>query len=213
MITKQVATLGFNLNFNVPSTVEEYDTLAKKVGACLDSAVMNVIYRSVFAKFRSTFADAIENNTGITRLTEPTGKKVKDEAGNETAEDAVRYTETEKKYFDRVCATLVQDKAFESVEAAAASFATLAQTTIDSIVFDPSESEAAPAGPKKLAKAYIAVAEKALAAGKLEALAETLATKLGNWKVEATVDSVARAVSEDQRRKREAQKLDTEYGV
>jgi hypothetical protein len=89
----------------------------------------------------------------------------------------------------------------------------LAQTTINSIVFDPSESEAAPQGPKKVAKAYLALAEKVLAAGKIDVFAAQLAEKLGNWKVEATVDSVARAVSEDQRRKRENEKLDSEYGV
>jgi hypothetical protein len=64
-----------------------------------------------------------------------------------------------------------------------------------------------------VAKAYITLAEKANAAGKLSALADQLSSKLGNWKVEATVDSVAKAIAEDQRRKREAQKLDAEYGV
>ena len=102
---------------------------------------------------------------------------------------------------------------FASTEAAAASFASLAQETIGSIAFDPSESEKAPSGPKKVAKAYVTLAEKAAASGKLAALASQLGSKLGNWKVEATVDSVAKAIAEDQRRKREAQKLDAEYGV
>jgi len=213
MVSKQVNTLGFELNVNVPDSIGEYDSLAKKQGAALESAVLNVLYRSVFAKFRSQFAEAVENNTGIERETEPTGKKVKDENGNETGEDAVRFSETEKVYFDRVCAELVKSGKHASVEAAAASFAGLAQETIGSIAFDPSESEKAPTGPKKVAKAYVTLAEKAQAAGKLDALASQLASKLGNWKVEATVDSVAKAIAEDQRRKREAQKLDAEYGV
>jgi hypothetical protein len=213
MVSKQVNTLGFELNVNVPDNVAEYDNLAKKQGACLESAVLNVLYRSVFAKFRQQFAEAVENNTGIARLTEPTGKKVKNDDGTESDEDQVRYTETEKVYFDRACAELVKSGQFASVEAAAASFASLAQQTITSIAFDPSESEKTPSGPKKVAKAYTVLAEKAAAAGKLEALASQLASKLGNWKVEATVDSVAKAIAEDQRRKREAQKLDAEYGV
>ena len=213
MVSKQVNTLGFELNVNVPDNVAEYDNLAKKQGACLESAVLNVLYRSVFAKFRQQFAEAVENNTGIERLTEPTGKKVKNDDGSDSDEDQVRYTETEKVYFDRACAELVKAGQFSSVEAAAASFASLAQETIASIAFDPSESERQPAGPKKVAKAYTVLAEKAAAAGKLESLAAQLASKLGNWKVEATVDSVAKAIAEDQRRKREAQKLDAEYGV
>jgi hypothetical protein len=211
MVSKQVNTLGFELNVQVPDSIGEYDNLAKKQGAALESAVLNVLYRSVFAKFRAQFAEAVENNTGIERLTEPTGKKVKNEDG--TKEDGVRFSETEKVYFDRVCAQLAASGEFGSTEAAAASFAGLAQETIASIAFDPSESEKTPAGPKKVAKAYITLAEKANAAGKLSALADQLSSKLGNWKVEATVDSVAKAIAEDQRRKREAQKLDAEYGV
>jgi len=213
MVSKQVNTLGFELSVNVPDSIAEYDQLAKKQGAALESAVLNVLYRSVFARFRAQFAEAVENNTGIERLTEPTGKKVKDENGNETGEDAVRFSETEKVYFDRVCAELVKSGQAASIEAAAAGFTKLAQDTISSIAFDPSESEKAPSGPKKVAKAYVTLAEKAQAAGKLSALADQLANKLANWKVEATVDSVAKAIAEDQRRKREAQKLDAEYGV
>lgn len=211
MVSKKVNTLGFELSVNVPDSIAEYDTLAKKQGAALESAVLNVLYRSVFAAFRAQFAEAVENNTGVARLMEKTGKKVKNEDGTE--EDAVRFAETEKVYFDRVCAELVQNGEHPTVEAAAASFSQLAQETIASIAFDPSESEKAPTGPKKVAKAYTLLAEKAQAAGKLDALASQLSSKLGNWKVEATVDSVAKAIAEDQRRKREAQKLDAEYGV
>ena len=213
MITKEVSSLGFNLNVSVPESIAEYDQLAKKSGAALESATLNVLYRSTFAKFRSQFATAVENNTGIDRLTEVVlgkdGQPKKDEDGSEVT----RYVETEDKYFKRVLAQLVTDGKFASVEAAAASFGQLAQDTIASIAFDPSEQEREPVQPKKVAKAYVTLAEKAQANGKLESLATSLATKLANWKVEATVDSVAKAIAEDQRRKREAQKLDAEYGV
>jgi hypothetical protein len=213
MITKQVSTLGFDLNFSVPETVDEYDQLAKKVGACLESAVLNVVYRSTFAKFRANFAEAVANNTGIKRNEETVlgadGNPKKDEDGNEVT----KYTETEKVYFDRVCAQLVKDGKLPSVEAAAASFQALAQTTIETIAFDPSESERVPTGPKKVAKAYILLAQDAESKGKLSWLADQLRAKLANWTVEATVDSVAKAVAEDKRRQREATKLNDEYGV
>jgi len=199
----------------VPSSIGEYDQLAKKEGSALESAVLNVLYRSVFAAFRSQFATAVENNTGITRATEPTGKKVKNEDGTE--EDAVKFSETEKTYFDRVCAEMVQtsllNKTPATLESIAASFNELAQSTIASIAFDPSESVREVSQPKKVAKAYVVLAEKAAANGKLASLAMSLTAKLANWRVEPTVDSVAKGIAEDQRRKREAQKLDAEYGV
>lgn len=221
MVTQTISTLGFDLNTQVPGSVDEYDTLAKKVGACLESANLNVLYRSTLAVFRSNFTEALENNTGINRAAEQvknkdgTLKVDKDTAadGTVTETPVMRYTETEKVYFDRVCAELVSQSKFASLEAAAGSFQALAQTTIDTISFDPSEREAKAAGPKKIAKAYTVLAQKASDNGKLETLAATLATKLVNWTVVATVDSVARAISEDQRRKRENEKLDQEYAV
>ena len=213
MQTVKINSLGLIINFGVPSTVEEYDNLAKKQGACLESGIMNVLYRSTLAKFRPLLADRIENQTSIARKTETVlgkdGQPKKDEDGTVVE----KYIESEAEYLDRVCAVLVENKTFASTEAALASFGTLAQEVADTLVFDPSEKERQPAGPKKIAKAYLEVAQKAADSGKIEALASKLATKLGNWKVDATVESVARAISEDQRRIREATKLGADYGV
>lgn len=225
MVTQTISTLGFDLNTQVPGSVVEYDTLAKQQGACLTSAVLNVLYRSTLATFRSNFVEAVENNTGIERKMVPVLNKdgtpkvekevTKNADGTETTIETpvTKYAETEKDYFSRVCAQLVTDSKFASLEAAAGSFQALAQTTIDTITFDPSETEKTQSGPKKIAKAYTALAQKASDNGKLETLAATLATKLVNWTVLPTVDSVARAISEDQRRKRENEKLDQEYAV
>jgi hypothetical protein len=215
MINKTVSSIGFDLGVNVPETIDEYDALAKKAGAALESAVFNVLYRSTLAKFRAAFSEAVENNTGIPRKTEVITKmdgtaKIDEESG----EPMTRYIETENEYFKRVLAQLVLQGAFPSTEAAAASFQTLAQSTMDSIPFDPSETERAPSGPRTVAKAYIKLAEQAEKSGKLAALAQQLSEKLGaTWHVEVTVDSVARAVSEDQRRKRERESLTAEYSV
>lgn len=213
MVTKSYNSLGYDLNLSVPGSVEEYDQLAKRVGACLDDAIKNVVYRGVFATFRTKFAELIENNTGIARKTEP----VLDKSGKpKTEEDGtpmLRFVETEKVYFDRVCAVLVSESKFASTEAAAASFASDAQTIMSAIVFDPSETEREPSQPKKVAKAYITIATKMEEKGILAAKAQELATKLGNWKVDATVDSVAKAIAEDQRRIREATNVGSQYGV
>jgi len=212
-----VSSLGFDLLYTVPATVADYDLLAKKEGAALESANLNVIYRSVFAKFRNAFLEAVVNNTGIERPTEVVKNKDgsdKTEGEGEEKTVVTRFINTEKVDFDLICAQLVTAKQFESVEAAAASFLDLAQSTIDGIAFDPSETERAPSGPKKVAKAYTTIAQKALDTGKLETLVAQLSAKLGAlWKVEVTVDSVARAISEDQRRQREAKNVGAEYGV
>ena len=73
-ISKQYDSLGVKATANgVPASVEEFDLNAKKVGACLDEAVNNVIYRSFLAGFRALFCEAVEDATSISRKT----KKVK----------------------------------------------------------------------------------------------------------------------------------------
>jgi hypothetical protein len=207
----EVSSLKLTIRANVPSSVEEYDQLAKAQGACLEAAVMNVIYRSTLAKFRPLFADRIENQTGIARgfevVTNKDGSVKKDSDGDEV----IKYTESEAEYLDRVCAALVTNGTFPSPEAALASFAPVAQEVMDTLVFDPSEKERAPAGPKKVSKVYLEIAAKWESEGVLAEKATKIAAKLGNWKVEPTVDSVARAVSEDQRRIKEATKLADQY--
>ena len=207
----KVNTLGFELNASVPADVAEYDRMAKKEGACLESATANVIYRSVLAKFRDLFVSRVENDSGIERANEPVIGSDGQPKKNDEGEELFRYTETEKDYFSRVCAELTKRGVYASPEAAAASFAPAAQEVMSSIVFDPAEKERTASGPKKVAKAYLELAKTREAEGKLPELAQKLRQKLGNWKIEDTVESVARAVAEDQRRIREAQKLVDQY--
>lgn len=189
------ASLGFKLNLSVPSTVEEFDNLAKKEGACLTSATMNVVYRSWNNQFRAKFAEFIESATSIKRITEVVlGKdgQPKKDADGEVVE---KYNETEAVYIDRVMAQLVHDGKAATVEAALSSYAADAQRIADGIAFDPSETEKAPAGPKKPSKKYLAVAEEIEKRGRLAEMAEKLATYLGHA-VDADLNSVALAIGE-----------------
>jgi hypothetical protein len=236
-LKNDVNTLVFrNLSINVAETASEFDQLAKKEGACVESANNNTLYRSVLAQFRGNFLHGIEavgkegdekfvpglagveQITGIERKTEGTGKF---RGEGESKEEVMVYAETEDKYFKRVLAELVLNKStitiegaevgpFDSVEAAGAAFNGLAQAHLDRVPFDPSVTERAPSGPKKIAKVYIDVAKKLIAAGKADAAAADLSSRLGIT-VEATEDGLSRAISEDQRRKREA--VGNEYGV
>lgn len=232
-----VNTLLFkNLNYSVAETAAEYDQLAKKENACVDSANNNTIYRSTLADFRYNFlhgVDAVGKEgdekyvpsivgfdavTGIDRKTRETGKF---RGEGELKEPIVVWDETEVDYFKRALGEIVKAQSvididgtsfgpFASIEAAAEAFNGLAQRHLDAIPFDPSETEKKPAGPKKIAAIYVAVAKKLIAAGRAESAAAELTSKLGIT-VEPTEDSLSRAISEDQRREREL--VGAKYGV
>ena len=191
MISKAVKTLGLQINVDVPSSVEEYDSMAKQVGACLESGVANTIYRGYLAEFRSTFSDKLAEKSGIARATKPSGKFVKDEAGKDTEEAILVYSETESDHFDRV---LVETKTEKSA------WQELALEVASGIKFDPSAAERAPAGPKKTSAKFIKAATDLIAAGKGDAVAAFLTTKLG-FAVEPNIESLGRAIAEDQKRK------------
>lgn len=81
MTNKTVKCVGVNYTISIPETAAEFDSLAKREGACVDEAVNNVIYRGTNADFRSAYLDALIAKTGIERelVDDPSGKK--DEKG------------------------------------------------------------------------------------------------------------------------------------
>src|SRR5437660_12881398 len=60
-------SLGYKLKFNGPSTVEEYDQAAGRVGACLEDAIDNTIYRSTLPEWQGSFAKKLTEITGTQR--------------------------------------------------------------------------------------------------------------------------------------------------
>lgn len=196
------STLGFKVNVAVPSTVEEYDQLAGKAGAALESANMNVVYRSWNNQFREAMSDHLAAVTSIKRETEIVlNKDGSQKIDEETKQPVERYTETAADHVDRVFATLVKDGKAASVEAATHAYSTDAQKIADSISFDPAERQPKATGPKKVAQKWIALATEIATRGEavVSALATKLSEKLG-LPVEPTVESLARAIAEDQRR-------------
>ena len=197
MITKQFKTLGLNFNFGVPESAEEYDSLAKRVGACLDSAVANHMYRGVFAEVRAGFVEALETSTGIKRKTKETGKtrtiKGSDGAAD-TTEAILVWDETEADYFARVCAeTSTTPESYQSA----------LDKVVAGVVFDPSAAERAAPGPKTVAKKFTVAAQTILDAGAGTKAAAKLSEILGIT-VEPTLESLAKAIAEDQKRKEAA---------
>ena len=73
----------------VPESVEEFDQLAGRQGACLDSAVSNAVFRGHLNKARAAIVTALIEATGIAR----------DVIGKDGDKDVL---ESEKDYVDRV---------------------------------------------------------------------------------------------------------------
>lgn len=215
MQTTKVKSLGYELNYAVPADIEEFDRLAKYVGAALAEANKNVIYRSSLAEFRYAFIhgveevkdanglvtqsaiDGLEKITGIERKTKVTKPEVKDADGKITQEEVLAFDEKEQEYVNRALASKVADGTFPSLEAALAGYSSLAQQIIDTIVFDPSKTERT-TGPKKTPKTYTNIAEELVKlAGSVETAVAKFNSKTGR-SVDTTLEALAKGIWEDQ---------------
>lgn len=177
----EVNTSGFKLTREVPSSIEEYNTLAKRENAVLDDAIANTLYRGVFAEFRAMFVEAVAEETGIAVI-------------NHGTEDEPQW-ESDGKYIKRVIAALGISK-----DEFVSRFQSKAQSLMDSIAFDPSERERKSDGPK-VGKRDKALAEEILAKytpEQVNAVAAKLSSIL-NRTVGTDVDSLARALADKRR--------------
>ena len=220
METILVNVLSFRgLPYQVAADQEEFDRLAKRVGAMKDEANRNVLYRGILPIARDGFLhgleaekdeagdevrpaiDGLEELTKIERKTRVTKAQEKDANGNITQEEKTAWDETESKYEERVYATLVKDGQFPTVEAAVAAYQPLMAKILEAIPFDPSK-EPRQSGPKKTPKTYYEIADAIIeGAGSLENAVAAFNTKTGR-NVEVSRDALAKGVWEDQAAKR-----------
>lgn len=168
MKNEEVKSLGFNISVAVPNSVEEFDTLAKREGACLENGVNNIIYRSTLATFRSVFCERLEQASGIQRLTET--KPARKEGGD----PITTFAESEMKFVARVRAEQgLDDESFKS------SYSGLADEVIglDECAFDPTKAERSAKEPK-LAKVYAETATRIIDQGAGDKVLAKLGAKL-----------------------------------
>lgn len=146
IIRQSQAVLGLEMQVPVAESVQSFDRLAKRDGACLAEANKNITYRGTSAVARRLLADAIEADTGIERKKVAKGiKVVKDEDGNEVEEEVLDWAPehgTEKKYIESVLA---------EKECEITAFSHLVADIEAQLVFDPSET-VRESKPKKLPK-------------------------------------------------------------
>lgn len=157
--------LGVTLKVRVPKTVEAFDALAGKPGACLKEGIDNIIFRGVLTKSRAAFCAAVEAGTKIPRKTKEKGK-TKDAAGNEVPKFV--FDETEGDYIERVLATLATQRGVTEVPeselqpyADALGFGGTAE-----VKFDPRAKE--PGEAAKPAKRYMTAAQEQIVNGGLK---------------------------------------------
>lgn len=148
-------SVGFEFPVNnLPATVEEFDQMAQREGACLDAAIGQYIAHTHLTKVRSILCEKAEELTGIEREKEEEDGKV-------------TYSESEKKYLDRVEAELQSegrsmyegDLYAKLVEAASSVEVDLTKQTRSG-------------GSTKVAQKWLDMAKDVIAQGKAEAFAE-----------------------------------------
>lgn len=153
-------TLGLKVNVMVPSTVEEYDTLAGSPGVCLTSAIANGIYKQWNHEFRDALCETLVKQTGVEMLS----RKEKSKDGSEK----LVKTETEQSYVDRLLADgKITDGELQK----------LADAVAAEIKFDPSPSTRQRKAPKEIQNNAAAIMA-AVTAG--QSSAKVVAKKLGD---------------------------------
>lgn len=200
MKTVVVSSQGFELNYSVPDTCEEYNRLApKRENPVLEDAVSNVLYRNVLNKFRDQLVTKLEEVTGVARI-------------NSGTEDEPVW-ESEGKYMKRVIVEVAKQRGLDPAAKATrelllAEWTPTAQAILAGIKFDPSEREAT-GGQPSLAKTYINWASQAVQADGGAKLAGLLGKVLGTTITlvgdpAADVQTLARAIATNEKRKRDA---------
>ncbi len=158
----ETSVFGHDLIINVPTSVAEYDKLAKKEGACLEAAIDHEVAHGTLGAIRKALCKLFEDEggegKGAKRRETATGKFATDKDGKKTE---ILKKETDLDFFNRI----VAEKSL-TAEQVAAMIATVADGGAKEVKFDPSTTPRQPAKPPVLAADYINSAKLNL--GKLD---------------------------------------------
>lgn len=202
MKQQEYKVLGHKVAYNVTESSVEFNKLdPKRTDAANDEAVANIVYRSMNPDTRYWFLHGrteeetkklveagklpstataivgVEAETGIDRKTE----EAKGKDGKVRMKDGVpvtKFIEAEEVYYNRAIAELVAEKKYSSEEAVREHFQPIIAAIALEVPFDPTASEAAEKGPKKLAAKYKLAAAKSLSLGTVEHINTNLFTKI-----------------------------------
>lgn len=195
MKTITVNSQGFEMSWQVPETIAEYNSLApKRVEPALEDGISLIFLHSAATKFRDKLSDKLGEITGVKRVV--------------TDDDE----ETQGKHIKRVLVEVAKARGLDPAakatrEALFAEWQPTAQRIMSSIAFDPSEREAT-GGTPKLAKQYTEWATKAVLTDGGEKLASLLGKVLNitvdlSGTNEEKVVALAKAIAANEKRKRD----------
>lgn len=135
---------GYEFKINIPTSVTEFDQLAKKEGAALTAAIDHEVYHGTLGEIRESLADLVEEVYGIKRREIGTGKFEEPDADGKKEE--ITKWEPVQMFLDRVAA----EKGLTSVKPFQKEVDRLSAGGDKEVKFDPSVHERK-GGPKKLA--------------------------------------------------------------
>lgn len=168
MKTEKYKSLGLVVALSVPETVDEFDSNAKKAGACLAEGTNNVVYRGMLGDFRDVLIHGCEEDTvrnlpgfkglediyGVPRKMKPSlGKDGKPKVG-EDKEPIMTPDETEQEYVDR----LIAEKSLKIED-----LQSYADQTVATLLFDASSRERKAPKTAKLGEEFKSAATNLLA--------------------------------------------------
>lgn len=142
----ETSSAGYDLAFNAPNSVEEYDKLSD-AGQCLKDAIADTINRATILTWQSEFAKVLAERTGISReIDQKATAAVKEKAKNpETARDIPeRFTTYNKR---------VNEQYANGDDAKRGDLETWAQEVADRVTFDPARQRTGTIAKGDLTKA------------------------------------------------------------
>lgn len=181
--TKNIVCSSMGIEFTVsglPATVEKFDEMAQRPGACLEAALSNYLAHNHFSKVRAAVVKALADATGIARKVEKDG-------------DREVFAETENQYVKRATAEL--ESAGDSID----NYMDALTEAAAAVEVDLTK-QIRGAGSDKVAAKWITAAEQIRDAGKLDAVAAKLGVELGNDE-EENLSLVGAAVRDFEKKK------------
>ena len=165
----------------------------------IEHFVQKLVYNHHNSELRSAFLERVEEKTGIARQVTKKEKGTDNEGKPKFVEV---YSETEGEYFARVLAERGEKPSDYSplLQETADGYSDGDGKPVPGFPLDGTKKARSAGGPK-LAKMYVQGAEEIEKAGKLASAATRLSEEL-SLRIEATIDSVARALKEREDRRR-----------
>lgn len=190
MKSRKNNVFGLDYNLNAPENLDEAIAICGGDEALLlEHFIQKLVYNHHNADVRSSFCEALEEQTGVKRLTSVKDSGKKNEDG--TPKTVEVYAETETEYVNRVAS---------EQGAEVSDYAELLQSVADKHPLDGKKRARSSAGPR-LAKMYIEAAQGIVDAGAAEKAAAMLSSELGE-EIEASLLGIAGALKEREDRKR-----------